>query len=210
MNRKQIICSIGLVFIVIIGLSVYTVTKSKMYSATVTLAFTPQSASAKVNGKSAKLGSVKVKPGGITVVVSKDGFATQTKQVRVQKGKNTYVGVILQPNRSDTKDWYTNHPDDAKALEGISSKDFINSSNNAETNLPLIKDLPYFERYFRIDYGQSQAHPNSTNQAIYITYYDPMGKQQALDWIQQQGYNPSQLEIIYSNQTNDNGGVSGE
>ncbi|HET6924580.1 MAG TPA: hypothetical protein VFH39_02005, partial [Candidatus Saccharimonadales bacterium] len=84
----------------------------------------------------------------------------------------------------------------------ISGQAFNTASNQREKDAPLIKQLPYIERYFRIDYGPSKAHPgDDTAVAFYITTYGQPGVQQALDWIKAQGYNPDTLEIVYTDQS---------
>jgi len=167
------------------------------------LVLVPSAAHAKLDGKNwISDGKAYVTPGHHTLTVSFNGFATQTTSFDIVKDKLKTVTVALGVSSDEGRDWLIAHPDEAKKLEQLTGSAFSNSTQQRVTKLPLIKELPYIERYFRIDYGKSKLHPDDDNAvAIYITTYGQPGVQQALDWIRSQGYNPNTLEIIYNDQS---------
>jgi hypothetical protein len=145
-----------------------------------------------------KTGIIRVRPGNAHVVVTKSGFASQTKSVTAQQGKIVSVSIALISNSATTANWYATHPEDQKELEIITGRSYNSGAEQSVQKTPLIASLPHIDNFYRVDYGQSQAHPDDPNAtAIYITYYSQDGKQQALDWIKFKGFDPASLEIIY-------------
>ncbi len=62
----------------------------------------------------------------------------------------------------------------------------------------IVDKLPALGLYFRIDYGKSLVSPDSNDSvALLIKAPDPQARQEALTWIRSQGYDPSDLEIIF-------------
>lgn len=187
-----------MIFLLVVGIGIGTWAQS--YSAKVIVESSPADSMITINGKKRDQGAIKVRPGVHKIAVSKQGFTTVSRSVAVAKDESKYVGIALVPSSPATANWYIDHPSDGKLLEGISSKNFDLSSADQIKKLPLIKNLPFIDQLYRIDYGRSQAHPNDpTALAIYIEYYSEQGKQQALEWLKFKGYGPDKLEIIYTN-----------
>ena len=64
--------------------------------------------------------------------------------------------------------------------------------------MPLLKELPYIDRYFRVDYGPGvKSKDPATSTAIYIRASSPENRQMALSWIRQQGFDPVDYEITF-------------
>jgi hypothetical protein len=195
-NRKLLIAiavASLVILVAILGL------RKQVLNSTLHIDVVPSGSKISVNGKSSSEGNIQTRPGTYKVVVSHSGFESVTRVVNLRKDHTEYVGIILTSNSPKTANWYETHPEDAKKGEGISSKTFLAIGDAQQQKLPLIKKLPYSERQFQISNGNSQLSPDDpTKVAIYITYYTEEGKQEALTWIQSQGYNPAKLEIIYT------------
>lgn len=200
MSRNGFIASLVALMLLIIGVSIaLTVHKS----ANVTLVMSPSAAKLKLdNTKMITATSFYASPGKHSLTASFTGFATHTQSFTVTKGQTATVTVLLQPNSAAGQQYLQNHLDEQSKRQAIVGQAFDTSTQQRINKLPLIKKLPYIERYFRLDSGPSKAHPDdNTAVAVYVTFYVAVGKQQALDWIQQQGYNPADLEIVYVDQT---------
>jgi hypothetical protein len=64
-----------------------------------------------------------------------------------------------------------------------------------------MQELPYIGPGFKVDYGTSKAHPDDPEQlAFYIKLTDSEGKKKALEWLNGHGYNPAELELIFTTQ----------
>ena len=191
---------VGVLCIVLIGLVALRLPHK---APDLNLVLVPSPATAIVDNKT-KIGNGEtyIAPGNHTVTVSFAGFATQTQSFTTQAGKVRTLTVVLGVSSAVGRNWLIEHPDEAKKLETLTGAAFSDSTQQRIEKVPLIKELPYIERYFRIDYGQSKLHPtDDTAVAIYVTTYGQPGTQQALDWIRSQGYNPDTLEIIYNDQS---------
>ena len=204
-NNPRLKFIILAIIIFVVGIASYAtmhIVRSNTYSAHVSLSVAPLSSIVTVNGNVVKGTLLAVKPGKVTVVVSKSGFATQSQTVTTSKGKTSDITVALISNSPSTANWYLNHPADQQELEVITGKNYNAAVQQSIQRLPLVASLPFIDLYYRVDYGQSVAHPNDPNAvAIYITYYSQDGKQQALDWLKFKGYDPATLEIIYTDKT---------
>ena len=158
----------------------------------------PSDAKITIDGKKAREGENRVKAGTYEVVFSREGFSKETRQVIVGKDSSQYVGAVLNPVDPKYADWYSDHPEDIKKAEGISSRSFDQLGTNKLREVPFIKSLPYVRASYRIDYGVSQKYTNDPSKfAIYISYKTDKDKETALEWINSQGTDPATLEIIY-------------
>lgn len=186
--------------LVLLALVIVAAFWARSYPSKITIEVSPADSVVTINGKKRNKGTINVRPGVYSIVFSRQGFTIESKSVSVAKGETKYVGVSLVSNSPATANWYTNHPSDAKMLEGISSKNYDLFSAEQTKKYPLIKNLPFIDRLYRVDYGRSQTYPNDpTAVAIYVKYYSELGKQQALEWLEFKGYSPNNIEIIYTN-----------
>lgn len=172
-------------------------------SAQLTIEVAPSGSSIRLNGKGVREGVSKVKPGKYEVTFSHKGFNTILEKVELSKDEKRYVGAVLGSTSPSTADWYQKHPADAKKSESISSKSFDQSTSLKAKALPLLKELPYVDRYFRIGYGENVNSKDKVSPtAIYVRASSPDNRTLALDWIKQQGFEPSDYEIIFVDASN--------
>ena len=151
------------------------------------------------NQKVNSSGKVAVKPGQHTVVAKRNGFEDKSVSVTVKTGETQTVTLLMTPNGDAGYQWLRDHPDAAVEYEAQQSQQYIQNSTDTTNKNPLISYLPEIRPTWRIDYGKSKAHPNDpTAVAIIITYGGAdIDKQNALQWIKDQGFNPDNYEIIF-------------
>lgn len=190
---KIFIIILGVVALLIVGIM------SLHKSGNVQIYLAPSVAKLTLDGKQAKPGLTKVSPGKHTLNATMDGFKPGSKDFTVASSGTTKVYLVLRPSSSVGEQWYKDHPSDDALYQSVGQSEAIQSSQNQVATVPLVNDLPYIERYFRVDYGKSKQRPDDPNAvAIYVTTYGQPGVQQALDWIRSKGYDPNALEIIYT------------
>ncbi len=202
MMRKRPLITLAITLLGVLGIAVLFV-HARSPKPNVTLTTSPSIATAKLStGKQIKQGSLYLKPSNYNLTISFAGFTTKTTSFTVNSSGTSKITVVLIPSDASGYQWLKDHPSEQGVREQIGSTQFRQNSQARQQKSPIVKLLPHIERYFRIDYGTSQIHPNDDSAvAIYITLYASQGKQQALDWIQQKGFDSNALELIYVDQT---------
>lgn len=207
MTIKKKYLFVVLPLLLIVLLLVFALRNSRL-NASLDVEVTPSKAGVKLNGKNTDHGLTKVAAGTFKVEVSMKGFETISKTVRLAKGERKYIGIILNPNSSDTQNWYLDNASDQKKAEGISSKNFDQNSKSQRELLPIIKILPFIDQFYRIDYGVSSNAPNDPSRvALYVTYYSEQGKQDAIDFLKFKRVDIEKTEIIYKPGGGQEGGL---
>lgn len=198
--NKKILLLIALVFIsagALIFYGLYQSSKNKELTASIALEVVPDGAKSTINGRGVREGTTKLKPGVAEIIISKKGFETIKQTVVLKDGEPRYFGFALVSNSASTADWYDKHPEDAKKAEGISSRNYDESSAMASQQEPFLMELPYIsgDEEFRIDYGLRLSADNQAT--IYISANTQEAKNAALLWIKSLGYDPSKMNIVY-------------
>jgi hypothetical protein len=201
-NLKKTLYLVGAALIVaLIGYIFYLGLQPKDKTATLDIqSAVPTDINVTVDGTKVKsTGKVAVKPGTHTVAAKRSGFADKIQQVDVANGQTKTIRLLLTPNSQEGYDWARAHPDQFLEYEAQAGQTFDQNSKNITQKYPLIAYLPEIHPTWRVDYGQSQAHPNDPNSiAIIVTYGGAdIDKQNALQWIKDQGFNPADYEIIF-------------
>jgi hypothetical protein len=191
----------------VLALSFAIVTKAGQSSTDTFLqiAVAPSSAAVTIDGHSAGAGKYEINPGAHSVVVSRSGFATQTRSVSVSNAQTAYVGAILEPNSPSTQDWYNKHSSDQQLSQSIAdhASDY-QSSANTQAN-PFLAQLP-------LSYGDGNGGqvtiapglplPNSSQPAIYVTAATPAERQGVLTYMRSRGYDPAIMDIVFYDSAN--------
>jgi len=187
--------------IIVLGIFLWLVVmiyQNLIYTAKVSINAVPLESHITINGRAAKEGVNRVRPGRQKVSVSLNGFTNVNQTVTVKKGNSSTVDIVLVSNSSQTANWYLTHPADEKKAEGLSSQENDILAKQDLKNDPLIQYLPFVSGglEFRVDYG-TVPDSTSTLPAIYITAPSKQAQQDGVAWIQSLGYNPSHYTIEY-------------
>lgn len=188
-----IVIAIAILLIGYLGFRAYS---NRNKTAVFTLEYAPKSASALVGGAKIGQGIQKIIPGTYEVVVSKKGFKTKKVTVKAIKGDvENYIGIVLESDSPDTKNWFETHPEDQKLAEKISSRNYDADSEKA-AKIPILADLPFVGpgEYFRIDFN---GLTDKGQASISITFVDEESKDEALQWMETQGYKASDYDIAF-------------
>lgn len=199
--KKIIYIGVGVIVLALLAYIFILGLKSSSSSGTLNIqSIVPTDASVTVDNHQVNSnGNVSVTPGQHTVVAKRNGFADKTLNTTVKAGETQNVNIIMTPNSNVGYQWLTDHPDAAVQFEGQQGAQYTQNSQTTTDKNPLIAYLPEIRPTWRIDYGKSKAHPNDpTAVAIIITYGGAdIDKQNALQWIKDQGFNPDDYEIIF-------------
>src|SRR6266550_1976809 len=185
---------IGLVILVVMA----AVDQAKKSATLDIQSVVPDDISVTVDGKKvASTTKFKVVPGTHTINAKRQGFGEQNQSVVLKDKETKTIRLMLIVTGPEGKAWVAAHPDQAVQAESVSSQRFDDISKQVTDKNPIISHLPILRREWRIDYGQSQKHPDDP-QAIQliITYASEPSKQDALDWMRAQGFNPDSYEIV--------------
>lgn len=204
-RRRLVIVIFIFILVSTAAIGIYTLMGRGWGGSFITIEVAPTGADLKLDGRGTRAGKHQVRSGTHKISASKIGFAIQTKYVEVRDGESRYLGIVLIPNTKETEEWYKRNESDGRLAEQINGgiSDQVSSDINAK--YPLIKELPFMDLEFRIDYGVSKQHKDDpTAIAFYIRHYTELAKKEALNWMKSKGYNPEKLEIIYINTSGGN------
>ena len=201
-NKKRLFIILVISLILMFISWAFSNSRSAQGGSYIDLAVTPSGSQVTLDGKGVKAAKLHVSAGSHTIIATKGGFATQTKKIELAENETRFVGLALESNSTETKDWYKQHPEDQQMLESIASRSFDQNSKDIVKRYPIIKELPFIDQFYRVDYGESKTKSSDpTAISLYITYYSKEGRQQALDWLKFKGYTPETTEINYIDKT---------
>jgi len=142
-------------------------------------------------------GELKVKEGKHTLTGERRGFQSYTETVDVQA--DTQVKLYLFSNGDVGREWEKAHPDQVLQTEEEASRKYQERTDRLTQSYPILQELPYVGPGFTANYGASKADPtNPEKLAIYLKLTVPDGKKAATDWLTGHGYDPAELELIYT------------
>ena len=196
MRRREIITAFATLSVIVLGVIIFGLTRK---AANVSLDYAPDGAKVVLDtGKVVRSGKFYVQPGRHTLKATLNGFTTATKVFTATASTVQNVTLLLNPDSPEGYDYLKNHPDEELHRERLGGQNFTALGEQVTQRLPLVKELPFIDQLYRIDYGPSKLRPNDPSAVtIYITYSSDQGKQQALQWLTFKGYDPAKLEISY-------------
>ena len=166
----------------------------------VTITFAPSVAVARVDGRPVQLGKNYLSPGDHTLVAKLENFYVKQQQFTVKAAQPDSVSLALQPANDAGRKLLETYPRYQQQIEAVGGLE--TSARVAVAETPLIGLLPISDLAgpYKIDYGQSKTRPGGS--VIIIGISSPHGRANALKWIRQQGTDPTDLEIIYTDYSN--------
>lgn len=205
-KKRFVIIGLSLLTVVVLFVVVFLILSSHEGEYKVTLSVMPEDAILSVDEEEILGTEVWVDQGEHTFSAKKDGFDTDyvTRTITA----DTTVTLLPSPVSDEALTW-ASQSDISSKLESFGGAK-ANERGSYITGLnPIISLLPYVDISgpFKIDYGYHGADNTATYLIIHKT--TPTGRQNALAWIREQGYDPTQLDIRFTDFENPLlGGVS--
>ncbi|GAA1566255.1 hypothetical protein GCM10009789_19660 [Kribbella sancticallisti] len=165
---------------------------------TLTVTSVPNDLILTLDGKPiAASGEVKVKQGKHTVTGARKGFETHTQTIEVEEDSS--LKMYLFSNSAEGRAWEREHPEQTLQTESEAGRRYSEMDRRLQAKYPILQELPYIGPGFTINQGISKAHPDDPEQlAFYIKVTDSEGKKKALEYLTGHGFDPANLELIYT------------
>jgi len=186
----------AVVLIIVISFVAYTKI-SRIGKTEVTVNIAPLTAQLYIDNEEGGGGVNYLKPGKYTFVAKKKGFADA--EVVVDVGTNSQsVDLLLVPNSPEGRKYLDENPEERRAYENLTSEIAKKKGKEMRGNAPIISQLPHTDLVgpFSIDYGPNLEEPGQVT--LIVSNSTPAGRLAALQWIKDQGQNPSEINIVYS------------
>ena len=184
----------------VVGLLVFSISGSIRHrgQTKVNIHVIPEDSIVKINGVDSRKNAY-LKSGLYQVEASKPGWKTDTQTIEIKQDEpDKDVYLVPAPDSPESLAWLKDNPKIQQERETLGSMNFENDSNQVASKYPLVGELPYIDRYFRIDYGEAiKSQDKVTPVAIFVRALSPENRQMALNWIKQQGFDPKDYEIIF-------------
>lgn len=191
--KKQLaIGSIMLVVLIIVWAGATLV--SRIGKLPITIKTVPSDAHITLGDHTVGNGTAWVKPGTYTLTVSKEGFATQSKQVIVTSQKKQNISAIALAATSDVaKAWAEKHNTDYLAIQEYGAIEANTYGTYIAVKHPITKVLPFNDPYYQITYTIGKDDSIS----LTIATPSPRYRYFAIQKIRDLGYNPTDYIITF-------------
>lgn len=154
-----------------------------------------------LDNKPSKAGDIYIKPGKYTVKATAEGYSDAKTSVLVD-GNTKPVILLPEPASDKATDFLIKNSDVQAKREELGGKLADQAGKEITDKYPIVAKLPVADLLgpFSIDYGFSQIVEGGV--FIQISDSSPKGRQKALQWIKDQGQDPTEYEISYSDFSN--------
>lgn len=205
-NRKIVLIFASILFLVIIGLSIFFTIDNSHKTATVNILVAPTFATVEIDHhKFSTDTTIKYYPGNYTAKISADGFESQEITLELSPDQATDLYLYLTPN-SDRSNFYQQNTREATRMQTIVDYLATKSATEYTDEHPITNILPIIvvesdpETFawteFRIDYGKFKSCKSDF--CLKITDSTGGNRDRAINLIREKGFNPNDYEIIYS------------
>lgn len=211
-KRRNWLISGGIAILVLILLiSFGFLARQRIYSAKINIMVVPAIAEVKIGDSVYKsFETVNVQPGEYNVEVSAEGFAKKTGKLVAKAGETADVKLYLESNSTDTKNWYSEHPEDALIMGEIINSEMLDKTDELLTSEPALSKLPQTFEYYSDNYSKytkymiSYAQDNSSR-GFYLILKDYTGEgvEFGLNKIAEMGMDTTGVRIDYQNLSSD-------
>lgn len=207
--RKIIIASVTILFIGVIGISIYYIIWNNINSAYVNVTVLPSMAEVKVGEKDCPTyGECRMAPGEYEVEISCDGFISKKFSLLVEEGyaEGNFISLYLEPEEWNA-DWYEKNLNDTENMimgaivyqEANSELEELKEENSALEVLPLRVDYYTQNSSKRVRYTiDYQLNKDSTGFVIVIIDYTGGNYENALEKLKARAIDVDKYEIDYS------------
>ena len=212
---RKVITILGVVaFLVILGISIYSIVWNNINSAYVNVTVLPPMAKVKIGEKDCSTyGECRMAPGEYLVEISCEGFISQSFNLVVGDGyaDGNFINLYLEPEEWNA-DWYEKNLNDTEKM--IMGEIVYQNANAKLKELkdenPALESLPVRVEYFTTDYSKkvkytinSQLNNDGTGFIIIITDYTGGNYEDALEKLRARGIDIDKYEIDYSDISNE-------
>ncbi len=200
--RRHILVSLIVCVAAIATLTIYTQWKNAAQRAgklAVPVEVVPRDATVKIGEQAiTSRGTAWIAPGEHTATVSRDGFESQTRTLRVSADAEPYLYIALVGETNDAKKWQDSHQSDYQRIELLTVQKARDYNTRFKSNNPIVNILPIKDPYYSIDY---RNYDDKTIELI-IDGTSPRYRQVAIDLLRKKGYEPTDFRVTYDNFTN--------
>ena len=198
LSKKAVYWIVGVLVILLIANFAYTsITRSGKTKVDVLVI--PKNATIYVDNKKVGSKNLYLKPGEHTFLASAENF--QNDSVTLQVGEDSMdVGLLPEPNEDNN--YFEENPRLQQQRETIGALKASQRGDAISKESPILDNLPISDVYgpFKIDYGIVDA--NTYRTFLTVSDSSPQGRYRALDWIRDQGQDPTDLEIRFPDFSN--------
>lgn len=200
--KQQKIILIILSCVILFGL-IFTLIFYQTSLATVDLLVAPVSSKITINNKEYKNGQHKLTPGEYEVIISKEDFNTKTFKLSLKAGKTTNLHTFLDQT-DGLETWYINHNEDDLIRTQIGDEQATKASEKYNKKYPIVSVLPliyadYDDNYNYTEYRIDGGKYDECKKEFCLKITDSTGgnEEKAKRFIQENGFDPNDYEIIY-------------
>lgn len=199
MNKKIIISAVA-VFVLIIGILIYSFAIPKAY---IQLSVAPENVFMNINGSSKTLKNgdkLRLAPGDYKITLSASGFSSYSTDITLVNNQTTELLAALTPQTDAAKQLLLNDRSQA-VLQRYNGQQAAANNSIVLKNYPIVSILPIQARLYSITACPSQKYPSdSTKIALCVAESEDGLDPYVLKDISSRGYNPSDYEIIWIRQ----------
>lgn len=174
---------------------------SRIGEVKLTVSAIPSEAEILINQEKIKGKEVYVKPGAYTVSANYEGYEEDSVVVEVGSAP-VVVELIPEPESEEARSFLDENPEIQAEREAIGGRRYAKQGQDVRERIPILNSLPVTEILgpFSIDYGLSDSRKDGV--FLEISDSSPQGRVNALKWLRQNGQDPTDFEIRYSDFTN--------
>lgn len=164
-----------------------------MGKTTVNITKLPSDTTITLNGEKIRSGRLHLEPGSYTLRGEREGYSSYERKLDITKDqKDIKAFFVLDPVSEEAQDEVRKNTRAYLELESEAGKYYEARSESTSSNFPIIENLPYRSPLYSIEYSLK-----GDDFKIQIKSSDPLGRQVAIERIQEFGYEPSDYVIEF-------------
>lgn len=198
-DKKRLVILAGILVLALFSVflvSRTTQTISRRDKTAVTVRVLPNDSAIKVDGKETRGSTIYVSPGKHEFSAGRQGFKDDKQNITVGSEPFT-IGLLPEPDSPEAEQWLAkdNNIHKREEIGAIIAEQRGNAIREAT---PITSILPRTDPTapFMIDYGYRSTDTDSVY--LLVKYSTAEGRTRAIQWIKDQGFDITELDIIFS------------
>ncbi|MBH2007659.1 carboxypeptidase regulatory-like domain-containing protein [Candidatus Saccharibacteria bacterium] len=205
LGKYRLAILVGVVLLVVLCIfvaiySTYQASQQRRGKLPVAVEVVPRDATVKTNTGEAltSRGEAYLKPGEYKVTVAREGFASQTRDLRVSEDSTPYIYIGLAGKSKESIDWQESHKSEYQRLELLTVEKNREYNTLFKSANPIVNILPIKDPYYSIDYR------NYDDKSVELVVWGTSAekRQAALTFLRKKGYEPTDYRIQYDGYKN--------